>query len=195
VNGLTVSRQTLEKKKGQKPLICFQVRASQSFRKGTLVLAPGGGSKLKIAKGQELEHSKMDGRIKKLHGAMLSETSLEVFIKKRAPEKRGPFDDVPSQEKQKMRFRILSPLLTETNDETPIENLPPFWAMLRSKSAAHTPNMEMEEMIFGDQGFQSSGIFPKLVKSASASVSMFVARNTCIIDKGDVLTLPWIAAD
>jgi len=189
-----------------KPALTLQVRATKAFKKGELILAPAFGE-LKLAtsaQGQKL--SQLQSRI---HKDMLSHVDATA-VTTLSYKKRGDPDKTT-----KLRFVMHSPLLTlklggrpggpgdggrpqeksegnPAGEEPGIENVAPFWALLRAGGPFSSHNMEIDTVSFRDLGFEVQGsMYPKQPKGISFTASLPIARNVTPIYKGDVLTLPY----
>ena len=80
-------------------------------------------------------------------------------------------------------------LKTKDRDEI-LANLNPFWAMLRCKDPKSLNNMVLETVICKDLGFEV--VESKIGKpGTSFIVEVPILRNTCNIEKGEILTLPF----
>ena len=161
----------------------LQVRATTAFKKGDLVLAPASG----LFAGPEDPMHKVKGL---LHASMLPKVELNVFMGKQDGRKK-------KKEDPRLRtttFDLFSPLYGGKNTksrELVLENLPPFWSVLRCVGTRAIHNMEMETVVFTDPGFiLKGGIYPKLPKSCEYAVEIPVLRNSLDIAAGDVLCLP-----
>jgi len=180
-----------------KPALTLQVRATKAFKKGELILAPAFGE-LKLAtsvQGQKL--SQLQSRIHKDLLSHVDATAVTTLNYK----KRGDPDKTT-----KLRFVMHSPLLTlkhkgpgqptvesrQTGEEPGIENVAPFWALLRAGGPFSSHNMEIDTVSFRDLGFEVQGsMYPKQPKGISFTANLPIARNVTPIYKGDVLTLPY----
>jgi hypothetical protein len=183
VEHVTVSRQSDE---GKLPLI-LQVRVLEPFKKGTLVLAPAYG---------EIVDPKVD--FKKapsqgvVHDAMLSKVELTVIAGNIDRRRKASVAEVT-----RTSFDIHSPLLAFKNPKsrsTCMDNLSPFWALLRCASQKSCFNMDLEILSFSDAGCDLKGIkYPKVAKGVGFAVEIPIARNSCNVEKGDILCLPFLA--
>ena len=92
-------------------------------------------------------------------------------------------------------FEIHSPLLAGKilkNRETCMENVAPFWALLRCAGPRAKHNMELENIVFSDSGYEAKACkYPKLQQTVEFSVGLPIVRNVCNIEKGDILCLPF----
>ena len=89
-------------------------------------------------------------------------------------------------------LEVRSPLVQAKgkNLEKILENLNPFWAVLRCPEPHSCPTMELETQKFMDLGCQAScSKYPKSV--VQFSVEIPIMRNKCHIGKGEILTLPF----
>jgi hypothetical protein len=76
--------------------------------------------------------------------------------------------------------------------EPEIENVAPFWALLRTGGPFASHNMEIDTVSFRDLGFEVQGsMYPKPPKGINFTASLPVARNVTPIYRGEVLTLPY----
>ena len=72
-----------------------------------------------------------------------------------------------------------------------MENLAPFWALLRSLGPRAFHNMELDVLVFRDHGFDVVGSqYPRLPQGVEFTVQIPIARNVAHVSKGDVLCLP-----
>ena len=169
---------------GKLPLI-LQARALQSFRKGTLVLAPAFGEMLQA--GDDTTRAPSQGVI---HDAMLSK--LPVVVRCGKVDRRRKADGDTSHDTV---FEVRSPLLGVKNlkaRSTCLQNLTPFWALLRCASPKAEHNMALEDTIFQVSGVDVKDCkFPKMLKTLDVSVQIPIARNSTNIQKGEVLCLPF----
>ena len=163
----------------------LQVRAKECFKKGALVLAPAYGEV--APKGRDGQMARSQGV---LHDAMLSMLPLRV-IAGHADRRRK----VDIKEPRISTWEIRSPLLagkTPKNRDQCLENLAPFWAVLRCAGPRASHNMELDHVVFSDSGFEVKGSkYPKLPSSLQFSVEVPILRNICNIEKGEVLCLPF----
>ena len=121
-----------------------------------------------------------------VHAAMLS--YVDVTVKTSARTDRRRKED-PNEAKS-TGFRMLSPLLAGKALGN-LDNLAPFWALLRSSGPRAPHNMELDEVVFRDQGFEAiGGSYPRLPKGLQFTVHVPIARNTSHISEGEVLCLP-----
>ena len=182
VENVTVARQSDE---GKLPLT-LQVRALQSFRKGTLVLAPAYGELLQV--GVDIWEAPSQGVI---HAAMLSKVPLVVRAGKPDKRRKADIDGC-----QSTVFEIRSPLFGAKSlkeRSACLENLCPFWALLRCASPKpEEHNMELENTIFQVSNVDVKDCkFPRLTKTMALTVDIPIARNRRAIEKGEVLCLPF----
>ena len=124
---------------------------------------------------------------------MLSHVPLKVTCKstdrRLAEETRKPTSHC---------FNLLSPLLTAKPDSSATgerdkiwNNLPPFWALLRSGGPGTTPNMELQTIVVKDSPYTLQGDKqPAPNKHAHITMEIPVAINTQDISKGEILVLP-----
>ena len=184
VEGVEVSRRS---DKDKLPFI-LQVRAKQAFKKGTLVLAPAYGELLPKDSDTELQLARSQGVV---HAAMLSHVEVEVAAgcgdRRRTAESREP---------KVTKFVIGSPLLDGKAPKTRqgcMENLAPFWALLRCAGPRADHNMELDSVAFRDGGFDTiANDYPKMRKGVVFTVQMPIARNSSHISQGEVLCLPFV---
>ena len=101
-----------------------------------------------------------------------------------------------SREGKVTPFVIGSPLLAgkaPKNRDGCMENLAPFWALLRCGGNTASHNMELDTMVFRDPGFAiKAGTYPQIPKGVEFTVEMHIARNVSHISKGEVLRLPFL---
>jgi hypothetical protein len=99
-------------------------------------------------------------------------------------------DYVP--EKNNESFRVISPLMDKKNHAASMENLNPYWALLRCRSSKDPSNMVLEEQPFTDGGLDlKAAKFPPLPRGFRMKASVTIARNSSNIEQGQVLVLPW----
>ncbi len=73
-----------------------------------------------------------------------------------------------------------------------MDNLPPFWALLKCGSPNACHNMEIETIVFTDGGCQAADSkYPKISKLIGFAVDIAIARNTSCIEQGEILCLPY----
>ena len=164
----------------------LQVRALQSFKTGALVLTPAFGQLLPANADADLQLGRSHGA---LHEAMLSHVKLNVLaVRRDGPRKDRSVKTTP--------FVIHSPLLAGKSQrlrDACVENLTPFWAVLRCAGPRSCHNMELDSTIFGDPGMDiKGGSFPKTSHAAAFNVELPILRNVSPIKKGDVLCLPFL---
>lgn len=166
--------------------LTLQVRALEAFKKGTLVLAPAYGYLIEACNGGDVALSQG-----LLHRAMLSKLALSVSATVRDKRCKPKVN----QSDRKTAFEIRSPLLAarkHTKFADLLENIPPFWALLRGASPKQPHNMELENTPFTDSGFDVKGVqFPKVAKGFELIIDMPIARNCCNIEKDEILCLPF----
>ena len=76
-----------------------------------------------------------------------------------------------------------------------MENLAPFWALLRCVGPRADHNMELDVGTFRDAGFETiTTAFPKMRKGIVFTVNMPIARNSKPISAGEVVCLPSVDA-
>ena len=189
VEGVTVS---LISDPGKLPLI-LQVRANVAFKKGALLLAPAHGELLRKDSDAGRDFVQRNGpnpQTQVVHPAMLSHVELDVMTGSIDLRVRG------GQDGTKSKWLLYSPLLAGKNKNTRddcLENIAPFWSLLRCSSSAVPHNMELESMSFKDGGFDSRvPAFPKLQKGSVFTVQLPIARNISYISKGEILCLPFV---
>ena len=186
VEGLTVSRLSED----DKPILILQVRAKQAFKKGTLFLPPACGQILS-------ENDPVACGKSGLHSSMLTSVELRATLDFRLPKSQ-------SKDGRTAIMSLYSPLHCAKNSkarEEVLDNLPPFWAVLRCGSPKTKPNMELLTPVLVDGAFDnksacttSSMLFPKFPKQLQYSVSLPILRNSCNIAEGEVLCLPIVDA-
>jgi len=169
---------------GKLPFI-LQVRALEPFRKGALVLVPARGEILPgTVEDDQLAHSQ--GVV---HEAMLPHVQLKLIAG--SHRRRRASDTEPKI----TPFVIRSPLLDgkkKKDQDTCMENIAPFWAVLRCVGPKASHNMEFDTMVFRDTGCDAkTGQFPKLAKGVEFSVEIPILRNVSHISKGELLCLPF----
>ena len=125
-----------------------------------------------------------------VHEALLSQVKLNVFAGQ--ADRRRKSD---AQAVKTTPFVIHSPLLAGKalkNRYACVENLAPFWAVLRAEPGSFH-NMELTSAIFRDAGVDlKGGNFPKIPQAVAFSVELPILRNVSPISKGDVLCLPFL---
>ena len=181
VEGVRVS---MISEQGKLPMT-LQLRALTPFKKGALVLSPSGGQLIAKEKTDDPQAAPSQGVI---HEAMLTEVDVTV-ISKFGTVKRDPDNSKDTA------FVLRSPLLggkAVKNRESCLENLPPFWALLRTAGPRAQHNMELTTENFRDGGIDIKGAsYPKLGRGVEFFTSFPVARNSSHIAKGEVLCLPF----
>jgi len=196
---------------GDKLPITLQVRAKVPFRKGTLVLAPAYGqckrTPTMITEQQPDIETVAKEHTGVLHASMLLKVPLFVTITGKTDRQviAASSDEAPKETpkgnqtgkqiiREKHGFDMFSPLLEgklQKNRATSMENLPPFWAVLRYGSPKAVHNMKIETVPFSDLGFDVQGTrYPQLDKSLEFLAYVPILRNTSDIEKGDILCLP-----
>ena len=182
VEGVQVSRLS---EKGKLPIM-LQVRATRAFKKGTLILTPARGEIL-LKETQGVKALAPSQGV--VHEAMLTDVDMTV-VNKLGPERRGSEGD----NKKKSAFMVRSPVLAgkaPKNRESCLENLPPFWALLRCTGPRAHHNMELSVEVFRDTGIDiKASTFPKVSKGVEFLASFPIARNVTNISAGEVLCLP-----
>ena len=170
---------------GKLPLT-LQVRALEPIKKGALILVPAFGELWQDD--DEVKHTLRDTE-GVVHQAMLSHVALSVYGKqdrRRKAETKITHDT---------HYKVLSPLLAGKAAklrEVVVENLAPFWAVLRCPHSKSLHNMELTSAIFRDSGLElQSGSFPKTPLSCTFNVEVPIMRNVAPISQGDVLCLPF----
>ena len=183
VEGLTVSRLSED----DKTPVILQVRAKQNFKKGTLFLPPACGHI--FSKDDSVASTKV------VHSSMLSKVALCVIC---ATRKNGT---KAVEAPQRTTMSVFSPLQCAKSAKARAEvldNLSPFWAVLRCDSPQAKSNMELLTPVLMDQAFDSKSpemLFHKFPKLLQYSVSLPVLRNSGDISTGDVLCLPMFDAN
>lgn len=85
----------------------------------------------------------------------------------------------------------ISPLMDKKNHAASMENLNPYWALLRCRKKEPS-NMVLEEEPFTDGGLDlKAAKFPPLPRGFRMKTSVTIARNSSNIEQGQVLVLPW----
>ena len=178
--------------------ITLQVRAKDYFRKGHLILVPFGGQLIEADKESELRVSKTSGTV---HEAMAA--AVEIIATMAPLRKRKRSDEAASQETRKesiRKYHMLSPLLAgkaASSRDKCLDNVAPFWGLLRTASPLAKPNMELQHFTLKDPGFDGS-LCPRPFKANKcwqATVTIPFAVNTVPVAKEDVLILPWKIED
>ena len=184
-----VERVTVSRLSDQGKLRCIlQARALHAFKKGSLILAPAYGELLPKDSDTKLQLARSQGVV---HTAMFSH--VEVKVVAAIGDRRRTAE---SREGKETPFVIGSPLLAgkaPRNRDVCMENLAPFWALLRCAGNRASHNMELDTMVFRDPGFETkAGTYPQIPKGVEWTVQMPIARNVCHISKGEVLLLPFL---
>ena len=180
--------------------ITLQVRAKDSFRKGHLILVPFGGQLIEADKESELQVYKTSGTV---HESMAAAVGLTARM---APssKKRKRTEQAVSQDTRQdsiRKYHLLSPLLAgeaaSSHDGTCLDNVPPFWALLRAPSPHSLANMQLQYFTLQDQGFTDNlcDVAFKAKKCWQATVTIPFAVNTVPVAKEDILILPWEIED
>ena len=171
----------------------MQVRATEAFKKGTLILAPAYGE-MKLA--SSYQRRSLHQLQKNMHAALLSHVDATVVT---ALGRTGKPNKVPATA-TKQHFVMHSPLLAmgpakKEGPEQKLENVAPFWALLRAGGPSSPHNMEIDTVSFRDLGFEAMGsAYPKLPKGISCTACLPIARNVTHISPGELLTLPYMHA-
>ena len=187
----SVERVTISQLSDQSKLpLILQVRANDSFKKGALVLVPAYGE---VAHSQGEDDTFSPAPVAKMiHEALLPRVSMQIIA--------GNVDKRRKAEAKASRitaFEIRSPLLAaksgnQKNGQEVLENLAPFWAVLRCAGPRAAHNMELETVSLSHGGFDAKGSkFPKLPKGVELSGEIPILRNSSAIEKGEVLCLPF----
>jgi hypothetical protein len=172
---------------GKLPLT-LQVRALQPFKKGTLMLVPVSAEVLP----EDDEAGRTLARtVGAVHLAMMSQVQMKVIAASTADRRHKNITTRTSP------FVIRSPLLDfkiKNKQEGCLENVAPFWAVLRCSAPKACHNMEIDTVLLHDAGFDvKGGQFGKMPKCAEFCVEIPILRNVSHISKGDVLCLPFSA--
>ena len=192
-------RVTMQSKDGKSPMV-LQVRANRDFKKGTLVLVPAGGRVVVQggsvtatggrAAATGLENNLHAGSL--IHESMLTEAPLRVCMSTWPVGKKLASTEDYVPEKNNESFRVISPLMDKKNHAASMENLNPYWALLRCRSSKDPSNMVLEEQPFTDGGLDlKAAKFPPLPRGFRMKTSVTIARNSSNIEQGQVLVLPW----
>jgi hypothetical protein len=192
-------RVTRQSKDGKSPMV-LQVRANRDFKKGTLVLVPAGGrvvvqgGSVTATGGRAavtgLENNLHAGSL--IHESMLTEAPLRVCMSTYPVGKKLASTEDYVPEKNNESFRVISPLMDKKNHAASMENLNPYWALLRCRSSKDPSNMVLEEQPFTDGGLDlKAAKFPPLPRGFRMKTSVTIARNSSNIEQGQVLVLPW----
>jgi hypothetical protein len=184
VEQLSISRLSAD---GKLPLT-LQVRALEPFKKGALVLAPALGELLQADAEADSRLARSQGVV---HEALLSHVKLNVYAGQMDRRRKSDTKAVKTTP-----FVIHSPLLagkSQKNRSACVENLAPFWAVLRCAGTSSWHNMELDSATLSDPGFElKGGSFPKIPQTAGFRVELPILRNVSPISKGDVLCLPFL---
>ena len=185
--------------------IVLTVRAKQKIKKGELVLFPLGGTMSPTG----TETRKADcGAI---HQAMLTEVPAWISITQQVPKKKDNkeqkaepaagaskeqkadnSEQEPAADDTVNTFRVASPLMQKKNHKHVLENLNPFWALVGAPGKQFLSNMQIEQVTITDSGpdlKQCRGV--AMPRGFKVQTVISVARNTCVIEPGEVLTLPY----
>ena len=127
-------------------------------------------------------------KVSPVHSAMLSTLPLNVVASRR--DKRIKVDEKKADVVTKMEVRSpLTKLTAKTHDKL-LENLNPFWAIVRCACPKSLNNMELETIACTDLGFEVPG--SKFEKSGLKFVlDVPILRNICVIAQGEILSLPF----
>ena len=156
---------------------------------------PAGGELLSFGRENELKVARNRGT---LHESMLASVEVQATMASSA-EKRRKTSEASSQENpgpSTSKYDLLSPVLAgkaAAQRETCLENVAPFWALLRAPAPSVTPNMALDVLHLKDLGVEATespkGF--KVPKHMATVVEVPVAVNSTNIEKGEMLTLPW----
>ena len=172
-------------KKGKLPFI-LQVRALEGFKKGSLVLAPAYRELLR--KDSDAQHQLVRGQ-GVVHTAMLSHVEVNLTVAN--GDRRRRDEDRPKRTTEFIQFSPLLAGKAAKNRHDCIQNIVPFWALLRSVGPRAFHNMELDVLVFRDHGFDVVGSqYPRLPQGVEFTVQIPIARNVAHVSKGDVLCLP-----
>ena len=128
-----------------------------------------------------------------VHEAMLTDVKLKVFSGQKDRRRKAG-----AEKTRTSLFALRSPLLVggkslKGRDEC-LQNVAPFWAVLRCAGPRAAHNMEFDSVVMGDAGFHMlSGKYAKMPQGVQFSVDFPILRNVRCIDKGEVLCLPFLA--
>ena len=120
---------------------------------------------------------------------MLSSLKIKVVASRKTPGKRNdPRLNVTTV------FQVRSPLAKKPKANTEdkrLQNLNPFWAILRCADAKSCNNMELDSLTFKDLGFSVPGATYGS-RQLEFAVEIPILRNVTNIAKGEILTLSFI---
>ena len=172
---------------GKLPFV-LQVVAMEAFKKGTLVLSPASGEVVQSKCIESPSASAPSQGI--IHASMLSTVHATIYSGMKDRRKKEA-----TESGKTAHFVIRSPLLDGKKvkcRQSCMENLVPFWAVLRCFGPRCSHNMELEDITFSADGFEpKAGKFPKSLKNMQVTVDLPILRNVSNIAKGDVLVLPF----
>ena len=177
--------------KNDKIPIVLTVRAKQKIKKGELVLFPLGGTMSPT--GTETRKAGCGA----IHQAMLTEVPLCISITQQVTKKKDNKEQNTSEQETAAddtvkTFRVASPLMQKKDHKHVLENLNPFWALVGAPGKQDPSNMQLEQVTFTDSGpdmKQCKGA--AIPRGFKVQTVISVARNTCVIEPGEVLTLPY----
>ena len=120
---------------------------------------------------------------------MLTSLKIQVVASRKTPgRKNDPSKNVTTV------FQVRSPLAKKPKANTEdkrLQNLNPFWAILRCAGAKSCNNMELDRVTFKDLGFSAPGAAYGS-RQLEFAVDIPILRNITNIAKGEILTLPFI---
>ena len=120
---------------------------------------------------------------------MLTSLKIQVVASRKTPGKKN------DQSKNVTTvFQVRSPLAKKPKANTEdkrLQNLNPFWAILRCADAKSCNNMELHSLTFKDLGFSVPGATYGS-SQLEFRVEIPILRNITNIAKGEILTLSFI---
>ena len=127
-----------------------------------------------------------------IHEAMCSQMFMTVRV---GPPVKGKKRAADQEACCEFNFLVRSPLLAgkaQAKRKDCLDNVNPFWALLRASGPSAKPNMEMERVTIRD-GEVDTRHCPalKAPKNYEIWVEVPVAKSVSHLEKGEVLTLPY----
>ena len=188
-----------QSEEGKTPIV-VQCRATQAFKKNSLVLVPGGGTiRMHFNRTNNDEDGddepasyppkKKQKTQKTIHTSMLDLVE-GGFIQEAAKDKRATSKTSPV-EARKRNFDIQSPFLRSTKAKKMV-TLNPFGSVLRCPNAKRTHNMAMDTVFVPVSHIKITAVKDSPVET---HVELPILRNVQDIKAGDVLTIPWKPAE
>jgi hypothetical protein len=170
------------------PLI-LQLRAKKAIKKGGLILTPALGDIMEANAWEKIKPNQVLSTEMITHVNSSATYGAKYRKKEKGEDAKGPTTK---------QFIIASPLLAcrvPTHRKKALNNVHPFWALLRCANAQASHNMELDYVNLRDAGFDvKAGQFPRMSKEYEMSFKLPVARNCEKIEAGEVLLLSFAAA-